>query len=305
MLSRWSDFRIACPARPKYATPSCASAGCGPYLTMNRSASGCPEPITGNAPSGADRAISSPSSFVSEIAFCRYFSEISSEGTATTAGPRASRSADSLLGLRRPLERLEVEEGARAAHDLRAAEAEHELLGPIECPHPQHAGPHALEHVGVRARAHLQAVFAREAQRLLVVRLEQQARVVDLEHVDLRQVALDRRGIGNGVDAVEGVGEVDDPALLADRGDGVVERQPAWDLLLEEEPDHLALRVGLDFLARDHDQLAAACLLDRLERAAEDVVVGDRDRAEAGLLRVVEQFADRDLAVVRPARVQV
>src|SRR4249919_195955 len=188
MRSRWRDFRIAWPARPKYATPSCASAGCGPYLTMNRSASGCPEPITGNAPSGADRAISSPSSFVSEIAFCRYFSEISSEGTATTAGPRASGSADSFLGLRRPLERLEVEERARAAQDLRAVEAEHELLGPLERSHSQHAGPDALEHVGVGAGAHLQAVLACEAQRLLVVGLEEEPRVVDLEHVDLRQV---------------------------------------------------------------------------------------------------------------------
>src|SRR5688500_9228960 len=114
---------------------------------MNRSASGWPEPITGNAPSGADRAISSPSSFVSEIAFCRYFSGISSRGTATRGGRSASRSADSLLGLRRPLERLEVEERARAAHPLRGAEAEHELVGPFERSHPQHAGPHPLQHV--------------------------------------------------------------------------------------------------------------------------------------------------------------
>src|SRR5215203_3653198 len=165
MLCLWRDFRIAWPARPKYATPSCASAGWGPYLTMNRSARGCPEPITGNAPSGADRAISSPSSFVSEIAFCRYFSEISSEGTATTGGPRASGSADPFLGLGRPLERLEVQKRARAALDLRAAEAEQELLRSLERAHPQDPCPYALQHVGIRPGAHLKPVLAREAQR--------------------------------------------------------------------------------------------------------------------------------------------
>ena len=80
---------------------------------------------------------------------------------------------------------------------------------------------------------------------------------------------------------------------------------PARDLLLQEEADHLALAVGLDLLAGDDDQLAAARLLDRLERAAEDVVVGDGDRAEALGLRVVEQVVDVDRAVVRPARVHV
>ena len=98
------------------------------------------------------------------------------------------------------------------------------------------------------------------------------------------------------------MGEVDDPALGADRVDRLAERHPARDLLVEEEPDHLALVVGLHLLARDHDEVAAACELDRLEGAAEDVVVGDRDRAEALRLGVVEQLLDRDRAVVRPAR---
>ena len=60
---------------------------------------------------------------------------------------------------------------------------------------------------------------------------------------------------------------------------------------LEEEADHLALAVGLHLLARDDDQVAVARELDRLERAAEDVVVGDRDRAEPVRLGVVEQVA--------------
>ena len=74
---------------------------------------------------------------------------------------------------------------------------------------------------------------------------------------------------------------------------------------LEEEADHLALVVGLHLLAGDDDELAAARLLDRLERAAEDVVVGHRDRAEPFRLGVVEELVDLDRAVVRPARVQV
>ena len=52
-------------------------------------------------------------------------------------------------------------------------------------------------------------------------------------------------------------------------------------------------------------EVAAAGQLDGLERAAEDVVVGDRDRAEALGLGVVEQIGDVDRAVVRPARVHV
>ena len=43
----------------------------------------------------------------------------------------------------------------------------------------------------------------------------------------------------------------------------------------------------------------------RLERAAEAVVVGDRDRAEADRLGVVEEILDRDRAVVRVRRVHV
>ena len=74
---------------------------------------------------------------------------------------------------------------------------------------------------------------------------------------------------------------------------------------MQEEADHLALAVGLDLLAGDDDEVAAARLLDGLERAAERVVVGDRDRAEALRLGVVEQLVDLDRAVVRPRRVHV
>ena len=80
---------------------------------------------------------------------------------------------------------------------------------------------------------------------------------------------------------------------------------PARDLALEEEADHLALVVGLDLLARDDDQVAVAREVDRLERAAEDVVVGDRDRAEAFRLGVVDELGRVDRAVERPRGVHV
>ena len=60
---------------------------------------------------------------------------------------------------------------------------------------------------------------------------------------------------------------------------------------MQEEADHLALAVGLDLLARDHDQVVAARELDRLERAAEDVVIGDGDRAETARLGVLIRSA--------------
>ena len=74
---------------------------------------------------------------------------------------------------------------------------------------------------------------------------------------------------------------------------------------MEEQADHLALAVGLDLLAGDHDQVAAARELGRLERAREDVVVGDGDRAETFLLRVRDERRRLDRAVVRVVRVHV
>ena len=92
---------------------------------------------------------------------------------------------------------------------------------------------------------------------------------------------MERARVGDRVHPVEGVGKVDEPALFADRGDRLAEAEPARDLVLEEEADHLALAVRLHLLAGDDDELAARRVVGCLERAAEDVVVGDRDRAEA------------------------
>ena len=64
----------------------------------------------------------------------------------------------------------------------------------------------ALEDVRVGAGARGQPVLAREADGLVVVALEQEPRVVDLEHVDLVQVPVERRRERDRVHAVEGVG---------------------------------------------------------------------------------------------------
>ena len=165
--------------------------------------------------------------------------------------------------------------------------------------------PSALQDVRVRACALQQPVLAGEPKRLVIEGVAQEPRVVDLEDVDLRQVPVQRRRVGDRVQAVEGMGHVDEPALLSNRGERLREGHAAGDLLLEEQTDHFALTVGLDLLAWNHHELGVSRRLHGLERAAEDVVVGHRDAAEADLLRVLDELVGRDRAVVRPLGVKV
>ena len=65
---------------------------------------------------------------------------------------------------------------------------------------------------------------------------------------------MKRRRRRDRVHPVERVRDVDHALLLADRREGVGERHAAWDLLAEEEADHLAVPIGLHLLAGDHDQ---------------------------------------------------
>ena len=114
-----------------------------------------------------------------------------------------------------------------------------------------------------------------------------------------------QRGGWGSCAPVERMRDVDEAALFPNRGDGVGERNPPRDLAFEKEADHLALLVGLHLLALDHDQVAAARGVGGLERAAEDVVVGDGDRAEAFSLGVVDELGGVDRAVERPRGVHV
>ena len=116
---------------------------------------------------------------------------------------------------------------------------------------------------------------------------------------------MQRRRIGDRVHPVEGVWEIDEPALLSDRRDRVRERQPARDLPFEEQADHFALAVGLHLFAWNDDQVAVARELGRCKRSADHVVVGDGDRAEADPVRIADEVGGVDRAIVRPARVHV
>src|SRR3546814_6643392 len=63
----------------------------------------------------------------------------------------------------------------------------------------------------------------------------------------------------------------------------VGEGHPARNLLLQEQADHLSLALGLHLLAGNHQEAAVASELDRLERAAEDVVeIGSASCREGG-----------------------
>src|SRR5918998_3352878 len=91
-----------------------------------------------------------------------------------------------------PLQALEIHERAWTAQNLGRAQREQELLGRLERGHANEAGRETLEDVRVGPRAHRQVVFPREAERLVVVALEEEPRVVDLEDVYLGEMAVQR-----------------------------------------------------------------------------------------------------------------
>src|SRR5512132_1683117 len=80
-------------------------------------------------------------------------------------------------GLRNPLQALKVDERLRPPDDLRRAQADEELGGILEGAHVDEPGADSLEDMRVRARAHRQVVFAREAKGLVVEALEEKPRV--------------------------------------------------------------------------------------------------------------------------------
>ena len=116
---------------------------------------------------------------------------------------------------------------------------------------------------------------------------------------------MDRRRVGDRVQAVEGVGDVDEAALVADRGDRVRERQAARDLLVEEEADDLALAVvftsspGMTTRSRSR----AGSTASRAPPKTLWSVTAMPPRPDR--LGVVEQILGRDRAVVRPVGVEV
>ena len=201
------------------------------------------------------------------------------------------------------LQRLHVEQARRIADDVGVAQRLQELLGPVEVPHPDAHRPEALGYVCVGARAGGDPVLGGEAQGLLVELGDRDARVEDLDRVDLVEHGEQVLVVGHRVHAVERVRHVDEPALAPDLGDRLLQRHPARDLLLDEQADHLALLGGLHLLADDH--LDAVRLRPRLVGAGDLVVVGDRDRTEPAAARLRQQHLDRRRAVVGVVGVHV
>ena len=99
--------------------------------------------------------------------------------------------------------------------------------------------------------------------------------------------------------------DVDEPALLANRGDRLGEGEPAGNLALEEEADHFALIRGLHLFTGNDDDVVAARRVHRLERAAEHVVIGDRDCADSLVFGVVHKLRRINAAIEGPRRVHV
>ena len=169
--------------------------------------------------------------------------------------------------------------------------------------------PHAAEPLGdvaVGAGAGDDPVLAGEALGLLVEGGHRHPRVEDLEDVDLLDDVEQVLVVGHRVEAVERMRHVDEPALVADRGDRLRHRQPLGDLLLEEEADHLALLGGLHLLGDDHlDVVHPLGDPPRLQRPGDLVVVGDRDRPEAAVAGRLQQHLDRGRAVAGVVGVHV
>ena len=165
--------------------------------------------------------------------------------------------------------------------------------------------PEALGDMRVGSGAAHDPVLRREPHRLLVEGADRDPRVEDLDRVDVLDHGEQVLVVGHGVQAVERVRHVDEAALGADRRDRLVERHPARDLLLDEEADHLALVGGLDLLRHDHLDPELGRLGAGVERAGDLVVVGHRDRAEAGVAGGGQQHLDRRRAVARVVGVHV
>src|SRR3954453_10204059 len=105
------------------------------------------------------------------------------------------------------------------------------------------------------------------------------------------------------MEAVEWMWYVDKATLRGELRDGLGHRHPARDLLLEEQPDHLALLGRLDLLRDDHLGVAGLPRQRRCSERARDLVVGgDRDRGQPPLLRGLEKHRYVRRAVGRVVR---
>ena len=160
-----------------------------------------------------------------------------------------------------------------------------------------HDAAEPLGDVAVGAGAGDDPVLGGEALGLLVERGERHPRVEDLEDVDLLDDLEQVLVVGHGVQPIERVRHVDEPALASNLGDRLRHRHPARDLVLQKQSDHLTLLGGLDLLGHDHLDPVVVGDLTRRQRPRNLVVVSDGNRAEARLGRGREERLDRRRAV--------
>ena len=181
-----------------------------------------------------------------------------------------------------------------------------ELLRPVEVAHADADRAEALGDVAVRARAAHDAVLGREADGLLVEGGDRDARVEDLDRVDVlddrragarsrARSACGRTGAGRRRARPGGGSRRSSPPASARAGSRSSRNRPMtspWSAVLTSSPtmtltpNSAALRAGG-------------------QRAGDLVVVGDGDRAEARVAGGGQQHLDRRRAVVRVVGVHV
>src|SRR5512132_97016 len=118
------------------------------------------------------------------------------------------------------LQRLDVGEVLVLADDVRLPHRLEELTRAVEVPQPDLDAAQPLRDVAVRPGAGDDRVLAGEAHRLFVEGRERDPRVEDLEDVDLLDDLEQVLVVGDRVQPVEGMRDVDEAALAPDLGDG-------------------------------------------------------------------------------------
>ena len=128
-------------------------------------------------------------------------------------------------------------------------------------------------------------VLGRESSRLIVELADRHARIEHLDRVHLVEHIQQMLVVRDRVQPVERVGHIDQPALALDVGDRLPESHPAGDLLLDEQPDHLALIGRLasspTITSIPSARARAASALRRSRRAVTAIAPSPRARASA------------------------
>ena len=125
-------------------------------------------------------------------------------------------------------------------------------------------------------------LFLAERGCLLVATATEDPRVVALDPVDEPDDRGQLLGPGDRVpEPIERMRNADEPALLANRGDGFRHGPPGFDRPLEEHRDQVA-GGGLDLLSDDHRQTGRGRVTGA-QRTVDSIVIGDREMGQSPL----------------------